>query len=101
MTAGLESRCRRFILGYYTQRQGVLKQAQADVSSEAVAIRMGTASGWDLMRRAMFVVNATSVSGTIISAKIRLYVNSKTETLASQSLVLTNGGTSIYCNCGI
>lgn len=71
---------------------GSIKQAQADVSSEAVAIRMGTASGWDLMRRAMFVVNATSVSGTIISAKIRLYVNSKTETLASQSLVLTNGG---------
>mgnify|MGYP003643936043 CR=1 FL=1 len=71
---------------------GNLKKGQADGTSEAMTLRMGVASGWDLMRRGQFVASASGVSGNIVSAKLRLYVNSTTQTLGSQSLVLCNGG---------
>lgn len=71
---------------------GNIKRGQADGDNEAISLRNGVASGWDLMRRAQFVVDASAQSGTIATAKIRLYVNSKSETLPNQSLVLTNGG---------
>ncbi len=72
---------------------GTNKQAQADGSSESIAIRQGTTSGWNLMRRAQFCVASTLISGqNILAAKLRLYVNSKDEGIPSQSLVLCNGG---------
>lgn len=74
---------------------GGLKRSQGDGTNEAIAMRNGTTSPlWDLMRRGLFTIDTSSLGAgvTITAAKLRLFINSKTETIAGQSLVLVNGG---------
>lgn len=73
---------------------GTTVRDQDDGTSEAIALRTDASNTFDIMRRAEFSVDTSSIpdTATIVSAKLRLYVNSKSETLASQALTLCNGG---------
>lgn len=74
---------------------GNIHRDEDDGTSEAVAIRQGSTSGtWDLMRRAQFAYDLSSISAafTVTAVTMEYYANSKTTTLGSQSLLLTSGG---------
>lgn len=79
-----------------TRRAGAgdLVRDQDDGTSEAVSLRKGTTNAvYNIFRRGFFSVDTSSIpdGATITAAKLRIYVNSKTETIASQSLTLCNG----------
>lgn len=71
---------------------GDLHRDEDDGTSEAIAIRC-SGTNFDILRRGQYSVDTSPIGSDVVSAaKVRLFANSKTETLASQALTLCDGG---------